>query len=165
MVVDVGEVELIDKPLNLAGLDGCCVQRCRIDLGVDILNEEDGGGMPVPLLIGEFLPFQSRHEGGIDNHVRPAPFSPFLGIVENITLLVCTEIPHVHIIDLRNLTRIITDYLEGKSAIYLVVFGDVLHLLPDSVTPPVYLVAQIIRLEGQDGDIIPRNVVNVPVND
>ena len=165
MVVDVGQMEFVNESLNLASLDGGCIKGCRVDLGVDILDKENGGGMPVPFLIGEFLPLQSRHEGRIDNHVRPAPFPPFLGIVEHITLLVCTEIPHVYIIDLRNLTRIITDYLESESAIYLVVFGDVLHLLPDSVTPPVYLVVQIFRLEGQDGDIIPRNVVNVSVND
>ena len=52
MVVNVSQVEFINLPFNLACLDGCSIKRCRIDLCVDILDKQDGGGMPVPLLIG-----------------------------------------------------------------------------------------------------------------
>ena len=57
MIVDVGKVKFINQSLNLTGFDGCSIQWRRIDLGMDILDKEYGGGLPVSLLIGEFLPF------------------------------------------------------------------------------------------------------------
>ena len=165
MIVDVGKVEFINQSLNLTGFDGCSIQGCRIDLGVDILDKEDRGGMPVPLLIGEFLPFELGQECRIDNHVRPAALSPFLGIVEHIPLLVCPEITHVNVVDLCHLPGKIPDHLESESTIDFKILCNVLDLFPDGVTPPVHLLVSEFLLEGHDGHIIPCYIINIPVDD
>ena len=158
-------MELVNEPLDLASLDGGCIQGCRVDLGVDILDKEDGRCMPAPFFIGEFVPLQVGHECRVDHHVRPAALPPFLGIIEHIAFLVRPEIAHVNVVDLRHLPGKIPDHLQGKPSVDLKVLGDVLDLFPDGVTPPVHLLVGELRLQGSDGHLVPGYIVNVPVDD
>ena len=137
-VVDGIEVVVVDVPLDLAGPDGLDVDGDRVCLPAALLDVEDGGGVAAALLLVEPVPFQVRHERGIDDHVLPPAGVPLLAVVEDGVLLVGADVPHVEPVHLRYAAVPSPDDLEGESPVYHVVPGQLLHDFVDAVPAGVH---------------------------